>query len=472
MPKQHHFEPFVHLAGLTDDQALIAWGGFWFRSPDDGRAWSIVDDEELDSIDPGRVDSIGRRSQPYGHAVVDVYGPDGAKVASESTDEANHVWIRGLEPATEYRYEITVDGRAWVPDECRQWRSIDADRGELCPAGRTYDCRFRTFPEPGSATDLRAVALGDYGVGIQTGLAGGDHQQHVAGLLQRLCDDSRGIDLVITLGDNIYHVEGASAGGTGANDDDWYFSFYEPYRFVINRVPVYPSVGNHDAAETEASDDRMQLADNHFTDLRFIGEVEADRSSVEIEGDRTAGLFYRFSFGRLVEFVCIDTSEAGAFRAERFFDEPQHQPFLDEAFDPERSDRGRWLVPFGHHPPYCAGPSHQNDDDQIVSMVPRYQRAGVRVVLAGHEHNFQHSLAGGIHYLVCGAGGKVRTDAPTSIGAAHTHSWAATPHLLLIEADHEQLSLLPVADIDGDGRPVPLELHHVGDPDPLPIVIT
>lgn len=28
-----HFEPFVRLAALDDDQALIAWGGFWFRAP-------------------------------------------------------------------------------------------------------------------------------------------------------------------------------------------------------------------------------------------------------------------------------------------------------------------------------------------------------------------------------------------------------------------------------------------------------
>jgi len=237
-------------------------------------------------------------------------------------------------------------------------------------------------------------------------------------------------------------------------------------------VPVYPAVGNHDAAETETSDDRAQLADNHFTDLRFDTEIETDRSSVEIEGDRTAGLFYRFSYGRLVEFVCIDTSEAAEFRTERFFDERRHRPFLDETFDPDRPDRRRWMIPFGHHPPYCAGPSHDNDDDQIRAMVPRYRRAGVHTVLAGHEHNFQHALADGIHYLVCGAGGKVSDGRPNRTDDAHTVSWAATPHLLLIEADDDHLSLLPVGDLDHDGRPVAVRVHEVRGSDPMPIVIS
>ncbi len=61
-----HFEPFVHLAGLDDDQVLIAWGGFWFRPFPDWRGWRTVDDEELGDIEPGRTETIGVRSQPYG----------------------------------------------------------------------------------------------------------------------------------------------------------------------------------------------------------------------------------------------------------------------------------------------------------------------------------------------------------------------------------------------------------------------
>ena len=469
MDRDAHFEPFLHLADVDDDQVLIAWGGFWFREQDDG-SWRIVDDERLGSIEEGRTESIGARSRPYGHAVVEVFDEDGNRAGRVETSTENHAWITGLAAATQYRYEVTVDGKPWPPPECMSWHRIDAERGELRPAGRTYDCRFRTFPEPGEAEALRFVALGDYGVGIQTGIEEGEHQVHVARILERLVESDRGIDLVVTLGDNIYHEEDESIGGSGGEDDDWYFSYYEPYRFVINRVPVYPTVGNHDGAETEDSDDRDQMADNHFTDLRFSSEVEADRDAVVLEGDRLPGLFYRFSYGRLVEFVCIDTSEATEYEADRYFDDPQHQPFLDDALDPHRDDRSRWLIPFAHHPPYTAGPHHEIDDAQIRSLLPRYRDAGVRLVLAGHEHNFQHSVDGDMHLLVCGAGGKLHHGRPECFEEARTVSWASQPHLLLVDVDEHRLTMLPVGDLDDDGSPVPIDAETPdGSPAELPI---
>ncbi|MGD9752517.1 MAG: metallophosphoesterase [Acidimicrobiia bacterium] len=460
-----HFEPFVQLAGLDDDQALIAWGGFWFRLADDGRGQRIVDDADLAGVDAGRTGSIGVRSEPYGAAEVRAYGPDGAVAAQARTDEANHVWLRGLRASTTYRYEVLVDGRPWAPRECLRWERLDDQHGELRPAGRGYDLRFTTFPQPGAASTLRFAALGDYGFGIQTADEQGAHQRHLAAVLEQLVDADR-LDLIVTLGDNIYHGEGISMGGSGAEDDDWYFSYYEPYRFTISRVPVFPSIGNHDAAETERSDDRGQVADNHFTELRFHPDVEASRASVSVEGDRAAGLFYRFSYGDLVEFACIDTSEAAGFDAVRYFDDPQHQPFLERTFEPRRADRGRWLIPFGHHPPYCAGPSHRNDDAQLRTMIPHYRRAGVQVVLAGHEHNFQHALDDGLHVMVCGAGGKLTRGEPPRTRAAHTRSWADVPHVLLGEVTDQQLQLRPVGALDEHGEPVPFIAHGAdGQPD-------
>lgn len=467
-----HFEPFVHLVDVDDDQALIAWGGFWFRPFEDGHGWRVLDDEQLGEVAPGRNESIGARSTPYGDAEVRLFDADDRLVTTARTDEANHVWVHGLEPATEYRYEVLVDGRPWVPEECMRWHRLDAERGELRPAGRTYDCRFRTFPRPGDRTTLRFAAIGDYGVGIQSTDSLGDHQRRLGQVLERLVDQAPGLDLVLTLGDNVYLLEGESVGGSGKEDDDWYFSYYEPYRFLISRVPVYPTVGNHDGAETEASDDRAQLADNLFTDLRFDASVEADRDSVTPTESDAPGLFYRFSFGDLVEFVCVDTSQPGRDEHDRFFDHPDHRRFLDEAFDPERPDRRRWLVPFSHHPVHCAGPHHESDADQIRALLPRYRAAGVQLALAGHEHNFQHAVDGGLHQVISGAGGKLDENVPMRTAEAHTRSWASQTHVLLVDVDHDRTALLPVTDLDDDGEPVPVDLQVVdGQHDELPIVI-
>ena len=79
----------------------------------------------------------------------------------------------------------------------------------------------------------------------------------------------------------------------------------------------------------------------------------------------------------------------------------------------------RWKFVFCHHPPFCAGPNHHNTD-RMEALLPLFARAGVRVVLNGHEHNFQHSRHNGIDYFVTGAGSKLDRGAPDRFDEAHT----------------------------------------------------
>jgi len=48
----------------------------------------------------------------------------------------------------------------------------------------------------------------------------------------------------------------------------------------------------------------------------------------------------------------------------------------------------------------------------LGSLVPLFDRGGVRLALAGHEHNFQLTEVGGRTYVVPGAGGKLREGVP------------------------------------------------------------
>lgn len=461
-----HFEPFVHLAGLDDDQALVAWGGFWFRPFADGRGTRIVDDEELPAIAHGRRDSIGARSEPYGHAVVEAFDVDGDVVARAETSDVNHAWLRGLQADTEYRYRVTVDGRDWVDADLMSWQRLDDERGALRPAGRRYDLRFRTFPDRESLAPLTFCALGDYGTGIQAGGKIGTSQLDLAHGLEEAVR-RRGVRLVVTLGDNIYHAKKAAVGGTGDEDDDWYLSYYEPYRWLIAQVPVYPAVGNHDSAESEVSDDRAQLSDNHFLDLRFRPAVEEGRASLDL------GLFYRVEYSRLVSFLCIDTSEAGDLERDRFFADEEHLQFVQDALDGAGGPEGeRWCIPFGHHPPFCAGPAHKNDPALVDLLVPRFERSGIRLVLSGHEHNFQYSVHNGVHYVVSGAGGKLRPGRPDGFEQAHTRAWAAVGHFLLVEIDGDGCTVWPVTGVDDDGTPRLIEAQRPdGSPFELPIAI-
>ena len=235
-------------------------------------------------------------------------------------------------------------------------------------------------------------------------------------------------------------------GSTGDEDDDWFFTFFQPYRYVINRIPVHPCIGNHDGDETEVNDDRDQIMDNFYLTERLLGEEAAGRASVG------PGLFYRFRFGSQIELVALDSSRRFLLFGERFFRHVNHAPFLEAAFPaPARRAAPRWRIPFAHHPPYCAGPQWGNSRSSIEHLVPLYRRAGVRLVLSGHEHNFQHSRADGIDYFVTGGGGKVRPGRPTKFAEAHTVKWASSVHFLLVRIDGARAEVVPIGE---DGGPL------------------
>jgi tartrate-resistant acid phosphatase type 5 len=433
-----HFEPFLHLADVGAEEALIAWGGFYFRRGDSPYGeWRIVDDQELRDVAGDRTGTIGVSSEPYGEAVVEVER-GGDTVATVETSDANHVWVRGLEPGTEYRYRVRVDGRPWAEEGLLDW---DLERRTLSPSGRHYDNRFRTFPAEDSREPVAFAVLGDQGVGILASDENAYRQLGIGRALERACDLDRAL-LVLTTGDNVYL--GPDTSGSGNEDDDWYASFYEPYRYVINRLPVFPTVGNHDAEDTESSDDRDQLADNLFLEQRFRPSVESGRASLD------PGLFYRLRVGGQVEFICIDTSLAGEIGREHFFDDPAHADWVKQALA-AGAEAPLWRIPFSHHPPYCAGPEHGATPGMVERLVPLFEEGGVRIVLSGHEHNFQHSRVGGIDYLVSGAAGKLRAEPPTEFEAAGTRAWAAAGHFLLIELDRERAIVHPVGGVGADG---------------------
>jgi hypothetical protein len=97
-----HFEPYVQLVDVTDQAALIAWGGFWLGEHDGG--WRAERAGE----------TFGVRSEPRGRAVAEVIDGAGAIVGRTVTDEANHAWVHGLRPATTYRYRVLVVGVPWA----------------------------------------------------------------------------------------------------------------------------------------------------------------------------------------------------------------------------------------------------------------------------------------------------------------------------------------------------------------------
>jgi tartrate-resistant acid phosphatase type 5 len=440
---EFHAEPYLHLAGLTDRSALITWGAFYFKTRTH-KQWKLVDDRDLRYVHPPRQESIGARSAPYGPARVNVYDSAGTLAATAATDATNFCWISGLAPDTQYRYEVIVKDEVWGQDE--RWDWIPGESQGLVQNGGVYVNEFRTFPDPAAAPTgpFTFMVLGDYGTGMRKSTP--RRRQREIALAMQATFDTHDVRLIITAGDNIYaggRILGLPtfASNTGDEDDDWFFTFFQPYRYMINRVPVYPCIGNHDTAETEEHDDRDQLLDNMYLRERLASDEAADRASLE------PGLFYRFRYGRDVEFICLDTSKEGFFRGKRLFEYPKHWAWIERTL----ADADvRWRLPFCHHPPFCAGPQHRNTD-RMDRLLPLFASGGVRAVFSGHEHNFQHSATGGIDYFVTGAGSKVRKGSPSRLAEAHTVSWSDNAHFLLVTIDGDSMTVRAIGEEHRDG---------------------
>jgi hypothetical protein len=424
--------------------------------------WKLIDDVDLKYVHPPRKDSIGARSAPYGPGRVEIYDDTGTCVQAATTDATNHCWVAGLTPSTEYTYKVFVKGEEWAQGERWDW---SAPAQALVLSGNRYDNRFRTFPDPTvPASSLIFAVIGDFGVGVKRD-APDRRQQQVALALQQAAETTA-LRLIITTGDNIYAGSkflGIPIGQTGREDDDWFFTYFQPYRYVINRIPVYPSIGNHDASESEDCDDRAQVEDNFYICERMSGEEAAGRASF------TPGLFYRFRYGSDIEFVCLDTSKETFFKDHRLFEFPKHRTWIESSF---ATGGPRWRIPFSHHPPFSAGPQHHNTTE-MMALLPLFERSGVKVMFSGHEHNFQHSQVDGIDYFVSGAAAKFRNAAPDRFREAHTKSWSAQCHFLLVRVEDDRMRVRAIGEpsevaglndivrLDPHGHPIvgPLEVR-------------
>ena len=118
-----------------------------------------------------------------------------------------------------------------------------------------------------------------------------------------------------------------------------------------------------------------------------------------------------------------------------------------------------WRIPFCHHPAYCAGPHHENMVTQIEHVVPFFRRAGVRLVLSGHEHNFQHGRVDGVDYVISGAAGKLQEEPPMRWEDGGTISWASEPHCLLVRVEEDRITVTPYGVPGPGGQPEPLRVR-------------
>lgn len=191
------------------------------------------------------------------------------------------------------------------------------------------------------------IAIGDFGVG-------GDRQAHV-GESVRAFEERNPAELLLTLGDNDY-----TRGREFQNS--WEASFGW---LGTAGMRVAGTLGNHD----------VQVSDGRY-EFRALG---------------MPGAYYTRKVGPMQLFVLNSNDIA-----------PQQTRWLRNAL---AASKARWKIAAFHHPPYTCG-GHEGNDGARRAWGPLFERYRVRLVLSGHDHNYQRfAPRRGVTYLVDGGGG-------------------------------------------------------------------
>jgi acid phosphatase type 7 len=256
--------------------------------------------------------------------------------------------LLNLQPATRYYYRVVLDGRTVAP----------AAGGEA-PS-------FRTAPVSGP---FRFLVLGDSG-------SGSAEQRNLARLMA-----AEPVSLVLHTGDLVY-PEGSY--------ENFQSKYFEIYGDLMERVPFFPTLGNHDT-----------MVDNAAPYLSL--------HNLPIEGipayDR--GRYCSFDWGD-VHFVNLDSeSLKNVDRSARM---------LAWAEQDLKTTKKPWKIAYWHHSPY--DPYRGNDFENTAArerFVPLLEKYGVQLVFNGHYHAYnrtkpilrgQEAPAGqGIVYIITGGGG-------------------------------------------------------------------
>jgi len=358
--------------------------------------------------------SIGRDSRPLGKAILRMAGRN-------TPSDRNWVTINGLEADTTYPYEIDVDGQKRGAGEVRTW-----------PENSTHLCFF---------------AIGDFGNGTPGQYAVADAMRsEFAKRKQSGCP----VRFVLTLGDNVYADVDMKLAYLRSGDLDahWEAKFFRPYRDILREVPFLPTLGNHDGNGSENRGDLSVYLDNFF-----------------FPGNRPAR-WYTFTWGAFAQFFALDSTDS----TETGPPKPIYVPGDEESTWLSRSlaaSTATWKIPYLHHPIYNAGPRHGSSYNDLRHWVEMFRKSGVRLVLSGHEHNFQYSDASatdGILYVVSGSGGELRTgDVRRKMNSAHIAGWAASRQFLSIEIEGREAKIQPISPggirvLDRNGKALPLPI--------------
>jgi acid phosphatase len=205
----------------------------------------------------------------------------------------------------------------------------------------------RSVSQSGDA--VRFLAIGDFGVGLPA--------EARAGAAVRDFETRRGADLLVLLGDNDYTRSPATFRMSWRRSFGW---------AAARGLQIAGVVGNHDYRVDRGRYQFRLLGMPRSYYTRVLGDVQFFLLNSNVVDDR--------------QTAWLERALAGS--------------------------TATWKIAVFHHPAYTCGVYSGNAAIQ-ARWVPLFARYGVKLVLSGHDHNYQRfrAVRTGITYLVHGGGG-------------------------------------------------------------------
>jgi len=280
-----------------------------------------------------------------------------AATTGRTFDYYQHVAaVGGLAPATTYGYDVYVGGA-------------------IATSGSDT---LTTAPSVGAGT-VRFIAFGDSGVGST--------QQKALSALMK----NDAFDFAIHAGDVVYGNSGGTGDASFKNFDSWYFDIYRDW---LRRRPMFPTNGNHDSrATTDWGRAYLSL---------FVLPENGASGAYPDDAER----YYSYDYGP-VHLVSLDTERAFQDPARRAVQLAWLEGDLAATTQP-------WKVVYYHRAAYSAGGEHGSDLAVRSAFGPLFERYGVQLVIAGHQHDYERSVPWrestdasrqAVTYVVTGGGG-------------------------------------------------------------------
>jgi uncharacterized membrane protein HdeD (DUF308 family) len=306
------------------------------------------------------------------------------------------------------------------------WRASMVD-AVTSAYGGPNDALFRVTPPGIEDGDFSFIVIGDTGEG--------DASQY--SLVERYIEIGRRDDIkFLIIASDVIYPAGAMT--------DYENNFYMPFKGFTK--PVYAIPGNHDwfdalegfnanflepkAARTALSaradaDLNLTSTDKHRIE-RLLQRAQQLRELYGIQNAKQRGPFFELQT-RDFALIAIDTG------IRRTVDDRQ-RAWIEDAL---KRASGKFTFAIIGHPRFAAGVDTSEGDADFEQLYATFERAGVRVMMAGDTHAFEYYVAESgegrnprrIHHFVNGGGG-----AYLSIGGAlawpeliPTRTWAYYP---------------------------------------------